>query len=40
MTPAPPLISLFTAPPQTGQESIAGSDIFWRCSKRFPHASH
>jgi hypothetical protein len=31
--PAPPLISLFTLPPQSGQTAIGGSDIFWRLSK-------
>jgi hypothetical protein len=40
MIPAPPLISLFTVPPHAGQDSIAGSDIFWRFSKWLPHALH
>jgi hypothetical protein len=31
--PDPPLISLFTLPPQSGQTATGGSDIFWRRSK-------
>jgi hypothetical protein len=30
MTPAPPLMSRLTPPPHPGQDSISGSDIFWR----------
>jgi hypothetical protein len=40
MMPAPPLISLFTVPPQPGQDSTSGSDIFWRSWKRLPQALH
>lgn len=31
--PAPPLINRCTVPPQEGQASSSGSDIFWRRSK-------
>jgi len=34
MAPAPPLMRRRTGPPQEGQSSSAGSDIFWRFSKR------
>jgi hypothetical protein len=40
MMPAPPLISLFTVPLHPGHDSISGSDIFWRSSKRLPQALH
>jgi hypothetical protein len=40
IAPAPPLISLFTLPPHSGQASIGASDIFCRFSKRQWQASH
>jgi hypothetical protein len=40
ITPAPPLIRRFTAPPHCGQLSTAASDIFCRRSKRWPQAWH
>jgi hypothetical protein len=40
IAPAPPLISLFTLPPQSGQSAIGASDIFWRRSKWWLHAAH
>jgi hypothetical protein len=39
ITPAPPEINLRTAPPQSGQAAISGSDIFWRRSKWLSQAS-
>jgi hypothetical protein len=40
IVPAPPLISLFTLPPHSGQTAIGGSDIFWRRSKWQLQAAH
>jgi hypothetical protein len=40
ITPAPPLMSLFTAPPHPGQAFTSGSDIFCRRSKWSPQSRH
>ena len=40
MAPAPPLMSLFTLPPHSGQTEIGASDIFCRRSKWQLHTVH